>query len=111
MFPAIAIIESATPTPAISQAQAESILLTKLKHDRAFPSIKPECLYLVLDEQTPAYYQFSVRFDQSKCGGNSASDLLERFAVMKSNGKVKYYDVAIAHVRPYQWFIQHRQGH
>jgi hypothetical protein len=110
MLPLVAIIESARPVASIQQAQAESILLARLREDRAFPNIKSECLYLVLDDQTSSYYQFSVRFDQAKCGGDSASDLLDRFVVMKANGEVKYYDVASVQIRPYKWFLQHRRG-
>jgi hypothetical protein len=78
----------------VTMPAAETLLLKRLRHDQAFPQIRPECLYAVLDHETSAYFQFSVRFDQEKCGGNSASDLLDRFVVTKSSGLIKHYEVA-----------------
>jgi hypothetical protein len=97
--------------PAVTRPVAETRLLARLRHDRAFPQILPECLYATLDQETSAYFQFSIRFDQVRCGGNSASDLLDRFVVSKSSGQIKHYEVAGCFTDSYsQWLKRQKKA-
>lgn len=94
----------------ISVQRAESILLDRLKTDMAFPQIKSECLYAILDNESKFSFQFSVRFDQSKCGGNSASDLIDRFTVSKATGAILHYVVAGCYTESYaKWLKRERK--
>ncbi|WP_291270924.1 hypothetical protein [Geothrix sp.] len=94
----------------VTRPVAEIRLLTRRRLDQAFPQIRPECLYAVLDQETPTYFQFSVRFDQEKCGGNFASDLLDRFVVSKTSGVIKHYEVAGCFIDSYsQWLKRQKK--
>nr|WP_320131524.1 hypothetical protein [uncultured Holophaga sp.] len=109
MLPAMALVSLLAVQPAMPLQTAEGALLTKLRKDSAFPDIRPECLYAVLDQESPVFYQFSVRYDQSKCGGNSASDLLDRFTVTKKTGKIRHYEVAGCYTESYKSWLKRQK--
>jgi len=110
MLSAMALVSLLAVQPAMSVQTAESVLLTKLRQDSAFPDIRPECLYADLDQESAISYQFSVRYDQYKCGGNSASDLLDRFTVTKKSGKIRHYEVAGCYTESYKsWLKRQKQ--
>ena len=110
MFVVPLVIALCATQPPIELAAAETILLTRLRKDQAFPNIKPDCLYAVLDNESHIEFQFSVRFDQAKCGGNSASDLLDRFVVTKLKGTIKHYEVAGCFTNSYSLWLKHKKG-
>lgn len=103
---AIAILAA---MPRFDSGKAEAALLARLRQDQAFSNIRSECLYAVLDNETSKTYQFSVRFNRQKCGGESASDLLDWFAVSKSNGAIVHFDVSNCSTGPYSaWLANQR---
>ena len=73
--------------------QAAQTLHDTLVGAKAYPHIQPRCLYYDLMAADPRNdYPFAVRFNQAKCGGNSWSNLLERFSVI--DGRVLWSDTA-----------------
>ena len=58
----------------------------------AYPHIQPRCLYYDLESAGHSDYSFAVRFNQAKCGGDSPSNLLDRFSV--TDGRVLWSDTA-----------------
>jgi len=91
-----------------AQRSAAQKLLAVLRNSHAFSTIRPECLLLEFEEDTKEHIQFAVRFDQSKCGGNSPSNLIDRFAVQKHSKSILYYDVTEDRFRSFKWFLKHR---
>ena len=91
-----------------SQKAAGVRLLMILQKNRAYPTIKSECLLLEFEEETKEHIQFAVRFDQAKCGGNSPSNLIDRFAVQKPSNSVVYYDPAGPRFKSFKWFLRNR---
>ena len=110
MFAVPLVIALFAAQPPVELGAAETILLTRLRKDQAFPSIKPDCLYVILDNESHTEFQFSVRFDQEKCGGNSASDLLDRFVVTKLKGTIKHYEVAGCFTNSYALWLKHQKA-
>ena len=88
-------------------AQAARILHDALVAAGAFPHIQPRCLYYDLESARDRDYSFAVRFNQARCGGESPSNLLDRFSVLE--GQVLWSDPADGGVlKPLSAFLKRR---
>lgn len=88
--------------------EAARTLHSALVTAKAFPHVQPRCLYYDLMAADPRDHHFAVRFNQAKCGGNSPSNLLDRFAVI--DGKVLWSDTADGGtLKPLDEFLKRRE--
>jgi hypothetical protein len=87
--------------------EAAGILHEAFVRSRAFPHVQPRCLYYDLMNAEQHDYHFAVRFNQAKCGGESPSNLLGRFAVV--DGHVLWSDTAAGGtLKPLDAFLKRR---
>ena len=107
--PQLVTAEPAVTPKLLSKQQAEQRLLNAIARDKLYPHVGASCILLDLEEAKGTYFLFAVRFNQLRCGGNSPSTLMDRFAVEKSGGAIRYYDAAGPALQPYSWYLAHRQ--
>lgn len=89
--------------------EAAQTLHDALMGANVYPHIQPRCLYYDVWGVSDRQYYFAVRFNQARCGGNSFSNLLDRFAVR--SGRVLWEDTADGGtLKPFSEFLKSRGG-
>ena len=86
--------------------QAARTLHDALVAGGAYPHIQPRCLYYVLESIEGRDYDFAARFNQARRGGESPSNLLDRFTVRE--GQVLWHDTADSALKPLSAFLKRR---
>ncbi len=88
--------------------QAARTLHDALVAAGAYPHIQPRCLYYDLEGIDSRDYHFAVRFNQARCGGESLSNLLDRFTV--SEGHALWHDQADSTLKPLSALLKRRSA-
>jgi hypothetical protein len=117
MYPRIAIPllllipAIATPCQAqiLTREAAGAKILAKIRRDKVYKNIPPKCLFADFEEETKGYFQFAVRCNPECCGIKTESTLLNRFAVLRPNGQIVYWDEADPDsFKPYASFLRRK---
>ena len=75
----------------------EAILATR----NTYPQIERKCFGFELENFRDGTYDFAVRFNQTLCGGTSASNLLDRYRITLATKTVWFFDPTAENG---QWF-------
>jgi hypothetical protein len=74
--------------------QAATVLREVLVTRSVYPDIQRKCFGVELEQIGDGTYDFAVRFNEYVCGGDSPSNLLDRYRVASATGTVLWYDSA-----------------
>ena len=97
--------QSPAPGQPLTKESACAKLLERLKSENVYPHLKPDCLVCDEEGRYADQFEFAVRFDQVKCGGDSWSNLVDRFVVMRDTGEIRWYDVAEVQYYSFEDFL------
>lgn len=88
----------------LSEAEARKLLVRTIERDGVYTSwTRIECLSFLIESRRSAWFEFAVR---EKHGGGCVGDpdtapIVDRFRVMRSTGKLLWYDVVEDAYVPY----------
>lgn len=72
--------------------EAADTLRQALVTRKVYPQVEPECLAFELAGTKDGAYEFAAKVNQLRCGGDSASNLLDRYRVVLRTRAVMLYD-------------------
>jgi hypothetical protein len=86
-----------------NETEACQALIDRVVEERLFPYISKECFRCELERNTGRTFEFALRFNQAKCGGDSASTLFDRFLVCSQSPVMLWYDSANDRYLPWEY--------
>jgi hypothetical protein len=72
--------------------QAATVLRDSLVANKVYPTFDNRCLGFELEAADNGTFDFAARFNQRLCGGDSPSNLLDRYRVVSANRVILRYD-------------------
>jgi hypothetical protein len=72
--------------------KAATVLSGEVRVRSLFPGIHAECVAYELEAIDRGQYDFAIKFNQRKCGGESASNLLDRARVLPKRDEVLWWN-------------------
>lgn len=78
----------------MSEQEAVTLLLHKLKRHHLYPWLNYECLGFIVEKKTQTFVDIAIReIHNSRCSGDpGTSPIVDRFRVMRSTANVLWYD-------------------
>ena len=86
-----------------TEKEACETLITRVVEAKLFPDIREECFFCELESKDGRTFEFALRFNQGKCGGDSPSTLLDRFLVCRGSPVILWYDSSEDRYLPWEY--------
>jgi len=93
-----------------TEKEACETLITRVVHARLFPEIREECFFCELEANDGRSFQFALRFNKGKCGGDFASTLLDRFLVCQRSPVILWYDSSENRYLPWEYAFTYKKA-
>lgn len=92
-----------------TEDEACQALVDRVVAEKLFPSIPKDCFFCELESKDGRTFQFALRFNQDRCGGNADSTLLDRFLVCQRSPVILWYDSSEDRYLPWEYTFSYRR--
>ena len=93
-----------------TEQEACEVLVERVFEARLFTAISRECLFCELEYNDDRTFQFALRFNNRKCGGDSESTLLDRFLICQRSPVILWYDSSEDRYLPWEYAFSYRNA-
>jgi hypothetical protein len=93
-----------------TEKQACEALVSRVVAAKLHPNVPKRCFWCELEASDDFSFQFALRFNQERCGGDSPSTLLDRFMVFKLSPVILWYDAAENRYLPWEYAWSYRKA-
>ncbi len=92
-----------------TEKEACDALIARVVQARLFPNIREECFFCELEANDGRTFQFALRFNKGKCGGDSPSTLLDRFLLCQRSPVILWYDSSEDRYLPWEYAFTYKK--
>ncbi len=93
-----------------NEKEACEALIAHVVKEGLYSGIHKECLLCELEANDGRTFEFALRFNKGKCGGDFASTLLDRFLIFQRSPVILWYDSSQDRYLPWEYAFTYKKA-